>query len=87
MNERIRNQFANSNPFDFKHIYALKSIENFNDVSPSVVMASRVVFRLDCQDNHMKYGAMIRKMHVFYLGMSWKERWKKPSSMNPRKLL
>ena len=40
MNERIRNQFANSNPFDFKHIYALKSIENFNDVSPSVVMAS-----------------------------------------------
>ena len=40
MNERIRNQFENSNPFDFKHIYALKSIENFNDVSPSVVMAS-----------------------------------------------
>ena len=21
-----------------------------------------MVFRLDCQDNHMKYGAMIRKM-------------------------
>ncbi|KAE9445978.1 hypothetical protein C3L33_22126, partial [Rhododendron williamsianum] len=40
MNERIRNQFANSNPFDFKHISPLKSIENFNDVGPSVVMAS-----------------------------------------------
>ncbi|CAK9175706.1 unnamed protein product [Ilex paraguariensis] len=40
MNERIRNQFATSNPFDFKHISALSSIENFNDVGPSVVMAS-----------------------------------------------
>ncbi|XP_059653545.1 cleavage and polyadenylation specificity factor subunit 3-I isoform X2 [Cornus florida] len=40
MNERIRNQFATSNPFDFKHISPLKSIENFDDVGPSVVMAS-----------------------------------------------
>uniref|UniRef100_A0A5B7B8B0 Putative cleavage and polyadenylation specificity factor subunit 3-I isoform X1 n=1 Tax=Davidia involucrata TaxID=16924 RepID=A0A5B7B8B0_DAVIN len=40
MNERIRNQFASSNPFDFKHISPLKSIENFDDVGPSVVMAS-----------------------------------------------
>ncbi|KAG5528494.1 hypothetical protein RHGRI_029250 [Rhododendron griersonianum] len=40
MNERIRNQFASSNPFDFKHISPLKSIENFNDVGPSVVMAT-----------------------------------------------
>ena len=40
MNERIRNQFANSNAFDFKHISPLNSIENFNDVGPSVVMAS-----------------------------------------------
>ncbi|XP_043695287.1 cleavage and polyadenylation specificity factor subunit 3-I [Telopea speciosissima] len=40
MNERIRTQFANSNPFDFKHISPLKSIENFEDVGPSVVMAS-----------------------------------------------
>ncbi|KAK1434439.1 hypothetical protein QVD17_00181 [Tagetes erecta] len=40
MNERIRNQFANSNPFDFKHILPLKSIEEFHDVGPSVVMAS-----------------------------------------------
>lgn len=40
MNERIRTQFANSNPFDFKHISPLKSIEEFNDVGPSVVMAS-----------------------------------------------
>lgn len=40
MNERIRSQFANSNPFDFKHISPLNSIENFDDVGPSVVMAS-----------------------------------------------
>ncbi|KAF1002960.1 cleavage and polyadenylation specificity factor subunit 3-I [Apium graveolens] len=40
MNERIRNQFATSNPFMFKHISPLKSIDNFDDVGPSVVMAS-----------------------------------------------
>lgn len=40
MNERIRNQFATSNPFLFKHISPLKSIDNFDDVGPSVVMAS-----------------------------------------------
>lgn len=40
MNERIRSQFANSNPFDFKHISPLKSIDNFEDVGPSVVIAS-----------------------------------------------
>ncbi|KAI8534886.1 hypothetical protein RHMOL_Rhmol10G0131700 [Rhododendron molle] len=59
MNERIRNQFANSNPFDFKHIAPLKSIENFNDVGPSVVMAtpgglqsglSRQLFEKWCAD-------------------------------------
>ncbi|KAL7157325.1 hypothetical protein ABFS83_02G070500 [Erythranthe nasuta] len=40
MNDRIRNQFANSNPFDFKHISPLKSIDEFRDVGPAVVMAS-----------------------------------------------
>lgn len=40
MNDRIRSQYANSNPFDFKHISPLKSIDNFDDVGPSVVMAS-----------------------------------------------
>lgn len=59
MNERIRNQFANSNPFDFKHISPLKSIENFEDVGPSVVMASpsglqsglsRQLFDMWCMD-------------------------------------
>ncbi|KAK9144101.1 hypothetical protein Sjap_004004 [Stephania japonica] len=40
MNDRIRNQFATTNPFDFKHISPLKSIDNFDDVGPSVVMAS-----------------------------------------------
>ncbi|XP_030441367.2 cleavage and polyadenylation specificity factor subunit 3-I [Syzygium oleosum] len=59
MNERIRSQFASSNPFDFKHISPLKSIENFNDVGPSVVMASpsglqsglsRQLFDMWCSD-------------------------------------
>ena len=59
MNERICNQFANSNAFDFKHISTLKSIENFNDVGPSVVMASpnglqsrlsRQLFQMWCSD-------------------------------------
>ncbi|XP_011087720.1 cleavage and polyadenylation specificity factor subunit 3-I [Sesamum indicum] len=40
MNERIRNQFANSNPFDFKHISPLKSLDEFRDIGPAVVMAS-----------------------------------------------
>ncbi|CAD5315954.1 unnamed protein product [Arabidopsis thaliana] len=40
MNDRIRNQFANSNPFVFKHISPLNSIDDFNDVGPSVVMAT-----------------------------------------------
>ncbi|KMZ75797.1 Cleavage and polyadenylation specificity factor subunit 3-I [Zostera marina] len=40
MNDRIRNQYAQSNPFDFKHISPLKNTDNFNDVGPSVVMAS-----------------------------------------------
>lgn len=59
MNERIRNQFANSNPFKFKHISPLNSIEDFNDVGPSVVMASpgglqsglsRQLFDIWCSD-------------------------------------
>lgn len=40
MNERIRNQFASSNPFDFKHISPLKSLDEFRDVGPAVVMAT-----------------------------------------------
>ncbi|KAM3362265.1 cleavage and polyadenylation specificity factor subunit 3-I isoform X1 [Capsicum galapagoense] len=40
MNERIRNQFASSNPFNFKHISSLNSIEDFIDNKPCVVMAS-----------------------------------------------
>lgn len=57
MNDRIRN--AKSNPFIFKHISPLKSIENFKDVGPSVVMASpgglqsglsRQLFDMWCSD-------------------------------------
>eukprot|EP01116_Phalansterium_solitarium_P022031 TRINITY_DN7121_c0_g1_i1.p1 TRINITY_DN7121_c0_g1~~TRINITY_DN7121_c0_g1_i1.p1 ORF type:complete len:708 (-),score=188.83 TRINITY_DN7121_c0_g1_i1:377-2500(-) len=40
MNEHIRARFAVSNPFVFKHISNLKSMEHFDDVGPCVVMAS-----------------------------------------------
>jgi len=40
MNENIRKQFAVANPFVFKHISNLKSMQHFDDAGPSVVMAS-----------------------------------------------
>lgn len=40
MNDKIRNQHANTNPFCFRHISNLKSIEHFDDSGPCVVMAS-----------------------------------------------
>lgn len=40
MNSRIRRQIAINNPFVFKHISNLKSIDHFEDVGPCVVMAS-----------------------------------------------
>ncbi|XP_065844636.1 cleavage and polyadenylation specificity factor subunit 3-like [Oscarella lobularis] len=40
MNDKIRKQIAISNPFHFKHISYLKGIDQFDDIGPSVVMAS-----------------------------------------------
>ncbi|KAG5190345.1 cleavage and polyadenylation specificity factor subunit 3 [Tribonema minus] len=40
MNAHIRRQMDVSNPFKFKHITNLKGIEHFQDLGPSVVMAS-----------------------------------------------
>jgi cleavage and polyadenylation specificity factor subunit 3 len=40
MNNRIKRQIAINNPFVFKHISNLKSIDHFDDVGPCVVMAS-----------------------------------------------
>eukprot|EP01135_Chromosphaera_perkinsii_P010630 Nk52_evm30s2192 gene=Nk52_evmTU30s2192 len=66
MNEKIRRQFAVSNPFVFKHISNLKSIEHFDDIGPSVVMASpgmlqpglsRELFEMWCPDK--KNGVII----------------------------
>jgi Cft2 family RNA processing exonuclease len=44
MNENIRRQIAISNPFVFKHISNLKSIDQFDDVGPCVIMASPLTF-------------------------------------------
>ncbi|KAF9603874.1 hypothetical protein IFM89_038132 [Coptis chinensis] len=85
MNDRIRNQFASSNPFDFKHISSLKSIENFDDVGPSVVMASpsglqsglsRQLFDKWCSD---------KKNACVIPGYVVEGHWLRPSSTNPRK--
>nr|XP_054757424.1 cleavage and polyadenylation specificity factor subunit 3-like [Lytechinus pictus] len=40
MNEKIRRQINVSNPFVFKHISNLRGMDHFDDVGPSVVMAS-----------------------------------------------
>lgn len=40
MNEKIRKQFAISNPFIFKFISNLRNMDNFEDVGPCVMMAS-----------------------------------------------
>lgn len=59
MNDKIRNRFAVSNPFKFKYIKSLKSIEDFEDNGPCVVMASpgmlqsglsRELFEMWCSD-------------------------------------
>ena len=40
MNDRIRKQIAISNPFQFQHISNLKSLADFDDSGPCVVLAS-----------------------------------------------
>jgi len=40
MNDKIKRQINVSNPFVFKHISNLKSMDHFDDIGPSVVMAS-----------------------------------------------
>ena len=40
MNERIRAHHKVSNPFFFKHISSLRSIDQFDDIGPSVVLAT-----------------------------------------------
>lgn len=40
MNDKIKRQIAIKNPFVFKHILDLKSIDNFDDCGPCVVLAS-----------------------------------------------
>eukprot|EP00242_Pyramimonas_sp_CCMP2087_P007356 CAMPEP_0198208964 /NCGR_PEP_ID=MMETSP1445-20131203/12302_1 /TAXON_ID=36898 /ORGANISM="Pyramimonas sp., Strain CCMP2087" /LENGTH=702 /DNA_ID=CAMNT_0043882573 /DNA_START=71 /DNA_END=2176 /DNA_ORIENTATION=- len=59
MNDKIRQQYDTANPFEFKHIHNLKSLQEFDDTGPSVVMASpgmlqsgmsRQLFDMWCQD-------------------------------------
>ncbi|KAF0976110.1 hypothetical protein FDP41_004785 [Naegleria fowleri] len=59
MNDKIRKQFDIHNPFVFKHISNLKSVEDFQDNGPCVIMASpgmlqsglsKELFELWCQD-------------------------------------
>lgn len=66
MNHRIQEQIAVNNPFIFKHISNLKSIDHFEDVGPCVVLAtpgmlqsglSRELFESWCTDS--KNGCLI----------------------------
>ncbi|XP_025419851.1 cleavage and polyadenylation specificity factor 73 isoform X3 [Sipha flava] len=66
MNDRIKRQIAVNNPFVFKHITNLKSIDHFEDIGPCVVMASpgvmesglsRELFEMWCTDS--KNGVII----------------------------
>lgn len=59
MNDRIKKQIAINNPFVFKHISNLKSIDHFEDCGPCVIMAtpgmmqsglSRELFEAWCPD-------------------------------------
>ncbi|ESO95466.1 hypothetical protein LOTGIDRAFT_188747 [Lottia gigantea] len=61
MNDRIRKQITMSNPFVFKHIINLKSMDQFEDIGPSVVLASpgmmqsglsRELFEAWCTSKH-----------------------------------
>lgn len=40
MNDRIKKQISINNPFIFKHISNLKSIDHFDDCGPCVVLAT-----------------------------------------------
>lgn len=66
MNEKIRNQIGINNPFIFKHISNLKTMDEFEDMGPCVVMASpgmmqsglsRELFEAWCSDK--KSGVII----------------------------
>eukprot|EP00744_Colponema_vietnamica_P013021 GILI01018269.1.p1 GENE.GILI01018269.1~~GILI01018269.1.p1 ORF type:complete len:702 (-),score=178.30 GILI01018269.1:143-2035(-) len=60
MGDNVKKRWSQGdNPFEFKHIYNLKSVENLHDVGPCVVMASpgmlqsglsRELFELWCTD-------------------------------------
>ena len=69
MNARIREQAKTSNPFQFKHISNLKSIQQFDDVGPCVMMASpgmlQVKFDLTSlvfQGNYWNFGVWTSEM-------------------------
>ncbi|KAL7072218.1 hypothetical protein ACQ4LE_008528 [Meloidogyne hapla] len=66
MNQRIQRQISVNNPFVFKHVSNLKSIDHFDDVGPCVVLASpgflqnglsRELFETWCTDS--KNGCII----------------------------
>lgn len=42
MNEKIRKQIKENNPFHFKHISNLKGMRNFDDIGPCVMVFSHL---------------------------------------------
>jgi cleavage and polyadenylation specificity factor subunit 3 len=76
MNARIREQAKVSNPFQFKHISNLKSIQQFDDVGPCVMMASPGMLQVDFslhrvvyRENYWNCGAPINEMASLFRDM------------------
>jgi len=65
--QRIGQQFAVSNPFDFKHIRYLKN-EDPNEAEPCVVMASPECYRMESLANFSTGGALTPEMGSSSLG-------------------
>ena len=56
MNDKIRQQISVSNPFMFKHISNLKSMDHFEDTGPCVVMASPGMLQVNASNR--KYSTL-----------------------------
>lgn len=70
MNEHIRVQSQVSNPFRFKHVEYLKGIEHFDDIGPSVVMASPGMLQSGLSRDLFERWAPDRKNGVVITGYS-----------------
>ncbi len=55
MNDHIKQQAKISNPFKFKHISNLKSMQHFDDVGPCVMFASPGMLQVGHKFNKIEW--------------------------------